>query len=74
VLKNDEWSIRNQGLSLGGGIGLGLIKSIGQRSAFFYEISYNHQTYSYSYIRFWQGEATRKELFENVAVRFGYWF
>ncbi len=74
VLRNDEWSIRNKDISFGGGIGLGLIKSIGHRSAFFYEFSYNYQPYSYSYIRFWQGEATRKELFENVAVRIGYWF
>lgn len=74
VFNNEYLNVRNTGFYPGGGIGIGLLKSIGKRSAFFYEISYNYQTYAYKADQFWVGEVIRRQVYDNIGIRIGYWF
>jgi hypothetical protein len=60
----------------GGGLGFGLIKSVGHHSAFFTEIGLNLQQYSYRYSTLYNNDAStqRSEFLNHLIVRIGYLF
>jgi preprotein translocase subunit YajC len=71
-VNNDR--IRGLGIQPGGSIQLGLIKTIGSRSAFVTEFGFNWQRYKYKVPSFWWGNGQRLESLAHLTLRIGYMF
>jgi hypothetical protein len=77
VFSENNNLVKNNGITLGGGVFIGYFKSIGSNAAFRSELGYSLHGYSYS-LEDWNwwgpGTRTRDVLFGTVNLRLGYIF
>jgi hypothetical protein len=67
-------SVAFSGFQPGGGVGVGLVKSLGEKSAYFTEIGITLQRYKYQLSEIWSAPTQRLETMSHLTMRIGYLF
>lgn len=67
-------SVAFSGFQPGGGVGVGLVKSLGDKSAYFTEIGVTMQRYKYHLSEVWGAPTQRLETMSHLTMRIGYLF